>query len=194
MVDHKRLDALTEPRRALRGEADRCRRRQAAPLDRPRRHVRPAHRTTPRPPNSRDIHRTKDPDEQRAWAALRAGEPERAMAHYHSRGQLHLPDTRDQAASTPSKLGRAHRDPRYPRGRADRRRLQQGDRPAQRPRPTPPRRTRRTRTPRDPAARRPLRPTRRRPDRLHRPAPPPGPAAGRERHPRPSQRHPRTRR
>ncbi len=44
------------------------------------------------------VHRTKDPDEQRAWQALRAGEPERAMAHYHSRGQLHLADTRDQAA------------------------------------------------------------------------------------------------
>jgi conjugative relaxase-like TrwC/TraI family protein len=45
-----------------------------------------------------DIHRTKDPTEQRAWQALRAGEPERAMAHYASRGQLHLTDTRDQAA------------------------------------------------------------------------------------------------
>jgi ATP-dependent exoDNAse (exonuclease V) alpha subunit len=45
-----------------------------------------------------DIHRTKDPAEQRAWQALRAGEPERAMAHYASRGRLHLPDTRDQAA------------------------------------------------------------------------------------------------
>jgi hypothetical protein len=29
---------------------------------------------------------------------LQAGEPERAMAHYTSRGQLHLSDTRDQAA------------------------------------------------------------------------------------------------
>jgi conjugative relaxase-like TrwC/TraI family protein len=45
-----------------------------------------------------DIHRTKDPAERRAWQALRAGEPERAMAHYASRGQLHLSDTRDQAA------------------------------------------------------------------------------------------------
>jgi conjugative relaxase-like TrwC/TraI family protein len=44
------------------------------------------------------IHRTKDPDEQRAWRALRAGEPERAMAHYQARGRLHLADTRDQAA------------------------------------------------------------------------------------------------
>ncbi len=45
-----------------------------------------------------DIHRTKDPAAQRAWQALRAGEPERAMAHYAARGQLHLTDTRDQAA------------------------------------------------------------------------------------------------
>jgi ATP-dependent exoDNAse (exonuclease V) alpha subunit len=45
-----------------------------------------------------DIHRTKDPADQRAWQALRAGEPERAMAHYASRGQLHLSDTRDHAA------------------------------------------------------------------------------------------------
>jgi conjugative relaxase-like TrwC/TraI family protein len=45
-----------------------------------------------------DIHRTRDPAERRAWQALRAGEPERAMAHYASRGQLHLSDTRDQAA------------------------------------------------------------------------------------------------
>jgi len=44
------------------------------------------------------IHRTRDPDEQRAWQALRAAEPERAMAHYQARGRLHLADTRDQAA------------------------------------------------------------------------------------------------
>ncbi|HEY8304408.1 MAG TPA: MobF family relaxase, partial [Solirubrobacteraceae bacterium] len=45
-----------------------------------------------------DIHRTTDPDERRAWQALRAGEPERAMAHYQAKGNLHLADTRDQAA------------------------------------------------------------------------------------------------
>jgi conjugative relaxase-like TrwC/TraI family protein len=44
-----------------------------------------------------DIHRTSDPHERRAWAALRAGEPERAMAHYQARGQLFFTDTRDQA-------------------------------------------------------------------------------------------------
>ncbi|HEY5288143.1 MAG TPA: MobF family relaxase [Solirubrobacteraceae bacterium] len=45
-----------------------------------------------------EIHRTTDRDEQRAWQALRAGEPERAMAHYQAKGNLHLADTRDQAA------------------------------------------------------------------------------------------------
>ena len=44
-----------------------------------------------------EIHRTSDPDEQRAWAFLRAGEPEQAMAHYQARGQLFMIDTRDQA-------------------------------------------------------------------------------------------------
>jgi hypothetical protein len=44
-----------------------------------------------------DVHRTSDPDERRAWAALRAGEPERAMAHYQARGRLFFTDTRDQA-------------------------------------------------------------------------------------------------
>jgi ATP-dependent exoDNAse (exonuclease V) alpha subunit len=44
------------------------------------------------------IHRTTDRDEQRTWQALRAGEPERAMAHYQAKGNLHLADTRDQAA------------------------------------------------------------------------------------------------
>ena len=45
-----------------------------------------------------DIHRTSDAGEQKAWRALRTGEPERAMAHYHSLGRLHLADTRDHAA------------------------------------------------------------------------------------------------
>jgi len=44
-----------------------------------------------------DIRRTLDPQEQRAWADLRAGRSDRAMAHYHARGQLHMADTRDQA-------------------------------------------------------------------------------------------------
>ncbi|HME01466.1 MAG TPA: MobF family relaxase [Solirubrobacteraceae bacterium] len=44
-----------------------------------------------------EIHRTSDPDERKAWAALRADEPERAMAHYRARGRLHFSDTREQA-------------------------------------------------------------------------------------------------
>ncbi|MGO8907118.1 MAG: MobF family relaxase [Solirubrobacteraceae bacterium] len=44
-----------------------------------------------------DIHRTSDPEERKAWAALRGGEPERAMAHYKSRQQLFFTNTREQA-------------------------------------------------------------------------------------------------
>jgi ATP-dependent exoDNAse (exonuclease V) alpha subunit len=44
-----------------------------------------------------NIRRTLDPAEQRAWADLRAGRSDRAMAHYHARGQLHMSDTRDEA-------------------------------------------------------------------------------------------------
>jgi conjugative relaxase-like TrwC/TraI family protein len=44
-----------------------------------------------------NIRRTLDPAEQQAWADLRAGRSDRAMAHYHQRGQLHITDTRDQA-------------------------------------------------------------------------------------------------
>jgi conjugative relaxase-like TrwC/TraI family protein len=44
-----------------------------------------------------NIRRTLDPDEQRAWADLRAGRSDRAMAHYHANGQLHMSDTRDEA-------------------------------------------------------------------------------------------------
>jgi len=44
-----------------------------------------------------NIRRTLDRDEQRAWADLRAGRSDRAMAHYHARGQLHIADSRDEA-------------------------------------------------------------------------------------------------
>ena len=44
-----------------------------------------------------NIRRTLDRDEQRAWADLRAGRSDRAMAHYHARGQLHMENTRDEA-------------------------------------------------------------------------------------------------
>jgi hypothetical protein len=45
-----------------------------------------------------DIHRIRDPAEQKAWRALRSGEPEKAMAHYLHRGQLYFHDTRDEAS------------------------------------------------------------------------------------------------
>jgi conjugative relaxase-like TrwC/TraI family protein len=44
-----------------------------------------------------NVRRTLDPAEQRAWADLRAGRSDRAMAHYLSQGRLHMADTRDQA-------------------------------------------------------------------------------------------------
>ena len=44
-----------------------------------------------------NVRRTLDPAEQRAWADLRAGRSDRAMAHYHAHGRLHMADTRDEA-------------------------------------------------------------------------------------------------
>ncbi|MHB1860827.1 MAG: hypothetical protein ACYCUM_12120, partial [Solirubrobacteraceae bacterium] len=44
-----------------------------------------------------DVRRTLDPAERRAWADLRAGRADRALAHYESRGRLHVSDHRDQA-------------------------------------------------------------------------------------------------
>jgi conjugative relaxase-like TrwC/TraI family protein len=44
-----------------------------------------------------NVRRTLDRGEQRAWADLRAGRSDRAMAHYQSRGRLHMADTRDDA-------------------------------------------------------------------------------------------------
>lgn len=44
-----------------------------------------------------EVRRTLDPDEQRAWADLRAGRSDRAMAHYYAKGRLHFSDTRDRA-------------------------------------------------------------------------------------------------
>ena len=97
MVDHKRLDALTElverSGAKLIAVGDGKQLPSIGPggmFDRLAGHAPTAELT--------EIHRTKDPAEQRAWQALRAGEPERAMAHYASRGPLHFSDTRDQAA------------------------------------------------------------------------------------------------
>ncbi len=44
-----------------------------------------------------NVRRTLDPAEQRAWADLRAGRTDRAMAHYLAQGRLHMADTRDDA-------------------------------------------------------------------------------------------------
>jgi conjugative relaxase-like TrwC/TraI family protein len=44
-----------------------------------------------------NVRRTLNPAEQRAWANLRAGRSDRAMAHYLRQGRLHMTDTRDQA-------------------------------------------------------------------------------------------------
>jgi conjugative relaxase-like TrwC/TraI family protein len=97
MVDHKRLDALTglveRSGAKLIAVGDGKQLPSIGPggmFDRLSGHAPTAELT--------DIHRTNDPADQRAWQALRAGEPERAMAHYASRGQLHLSDTRDEAA------------------------------------------------------------------------------------------------
>ncbi len=97
MTDHKRLDALTglieRSGAKLIAVGDGKQLPSIGPggmFDRLAGHAPTAELT--------DIHRTKDLAERRAWQALRAGEPERAMAHYASRGRLHLTDTRDQAA------------------------------------------------------------------------------------------------
>ncbi len=118
-----------------------------------------------------NVRRTLDPDEQRAWADLRAGRSERAMAHYVARGKLHMADTRDQAIEhAVEMLGGADRDHRRQRGGADLRRLEQGDRSAERARAALPRRARRTRRARGRRARASLRRPRGRPRDADRPA------------------------
>jgi conjugative relaxase-like TrwC/TraI family protein len=97
MVDHKRLDALTDLVERSGAKLVPVGDGKQLPSIGPGGMF---DRLTDHAPTAElaDIHRTKDPADQRAWQALRAGEPERAMAHYASRGQLHLSDTRDQAA------------------------------------------------------------------------------------------------
>ena len=97
MVDHKRLDALTglveRSGAKLIAVGDGKQLPSIGPggmFDRLTRYAPTVELET--------IHRTTDLGEQKAWQALRAGEPERAMAHYKARGRLHLADTRDQAA------------------------------------------------------------------------------------------------
>ncbi len=96
MVDHKRLDALTElverSGAKLIAVGDGKQLPSIGPggmFDRIAEHAPVAELA--------DIHRTHDPHERKAWAALRTGEPERAMAHYQARGQLYFADTRDEA-------------------------------------------------------------------------------------------------
>jgi ATP-dependent exoDNAse (exonuclease V) alpha subunit len=96
MVDHKRMDALTElierSGAKLIAVGDGKQLPSIGPggmFDRLATHTATAELS--------DIRRTQDPDERRAWAALRAGEPERAMAHYFKRAQLHFSNSRDEA-------------------------------------------------------------------------------------------------
>jgi ATP-dependent exoDNAse (exonuclease V) alpha subunit len=96
MVDHKRMDAITElverSGAKLIAVGDGKQLPSIGPggmFDRLATHTPTAELS--------DIHRTQDPEERRAWAALRAGEPERAMAHYFSRAQLYFSNTRDEA-------------------------------------------------------------------------------------------------
>lgn len=97
MADHQRLDALTELVERTGAKLIAVGDGQQLPsigpggmFDRLTQHAPTVELDT--------IYRTLDPAEQKAWQALRAGEPERAMAHYHARGQLHMTDTRNQAA------------------------------------------------------------------------------------------------
>jgi ATP-dependent exoDNAse (exonuclease V) alpha subunit len=96
MVDHRRLDALTrlieDSGAKLVAVGDGKQLPSIGPggmFDRLTAHVRSAELA--------DIHRTSDPEERQAWAALRRGDPERAMAHYQARGELFFNDTREQA-------------------------------------------------------------------------------------------------
>ena len=96
MVDHKRMDALTEL-------IDRSGAKLIAVGDgKQLPSIGPGgmfDRIAGQAPTAEltDVRRTSDPAERNAWAALRAGEPERAMAHYQARGQLFFNDSRDEA-------------------------------------------------------------------------------------------------
>ena len=122
MVDHERLDAFTAPWRTgaklvAVGDGKQLPRSAPAAFDRLAGTPRPWTRRRPSHPR---------PDERRAWAALRAGEPERAMAHYQARGQLYFMDTREQAGEAAvQRWISLTEEARHPPGRADRRRLQQ---------------------------------------------------------------------
>ncbi len=96
MADHRRLDALTrlidESGAKLVAVGDGKQLPSIGPggmFDRLTAHARSAELA--------DIHRTSDPAERQAWAALRRGEPEKAMAHYQAEGRLFFMDDREQA-------------------------------------------------------------------------------------------------
>ncbi len=96
MADHRRLDALTElveeSGAKLVAVGDGKQLPSIGPggmFDRLTTHARSAELA--------DIHRTSDVEERQAWAALRRGEPEKAMAHYQARGELFFNDTREEA-------------------------------------------------------------------------------------------------
>ena len=96
MVDHKRMDALTELIERSGAKLIAVGDGKQLPSIGPGGMF---DRIAGRAPTAElaDVRRTSDPEERKAWAALRAGEPERAMAHYQSRGQLFFTDTRDEA-------------------------------------------------------------------------------------------------
>ena len=96
MADHRRLDALTrlidESGAKLVAVGDGKQLPSIGPggmFDRLTAHARSAELA--------GIHRTSDPEERQAWAALRRGDPERAIAHYQARGELFVNDTREEA-------------------------------------------------------------------------------------------------
>ncbi|MGA2166359.1 MAG: AAA family ATPase [Solirubrobacteraceae bacterium] len=104
MVDHKRMDALTEmvdrsgAKLIAVGDG-----KQLPSIGPGGMFDRLAHRV----PTAElaEVRRTSDPQERKAWWALRNGEPERAMAYYKSRSQLFLSDTREQAGRPRSNAG-----------------------------------------------------------------------------------------
>ena len=190
MVDHTRLDALIEPDRAVRREARRGWRRQAAAVDRSWRHVRPAHRATRRrrrweiePAHNRSgraavrgKHYARGNPSVR-WPTTRLGDdstsPTPANRPAESAVQAWAQLTKEVGIDKVALIADAsNREIDRLNARAQHLRAQRGE--------LGDRRT--------PAVKRPLRATARRSGRVHRPTPPTKAAARRERHARPGQR------
>jgi conjugative relaxase-like TrwC/TraI family protein len=96
MVDHDRLDALTELVEGTGAKLIAVGDGQQLPaigpggmFDRIAEHTPTA--------ELHDIYRTQDTGEQEAWQALRDGNPGRALEYYQEQGLLHMEDTRDEA-------------------------------------------------------------------------------------------------